>query len=133
MFRLFVLLAALIWGAVAHAEPPAISVIGIGKYSCGQFISTMGKHPPGMMQTTPAGDGNLVSENAEYLQWLAGFVTGFNAAHISGLEQQVTRIDLIGLDLWMRNWCNQNPVKPVFEGAFAFIEEMRIKAPAGQR
>jgi hypothetical protein len=44
MFRLFVLLAAMIWGAIAHAEP--VFVIGSGQESsCGKFIAAIGDAP----------------------------------------------------------------------------------------
>lgn len=71
--------------------------------------------------------GTFVSEYARYQQWLQGFVSGYNAAHSSADEQQkqVDGIDLAGMDLWMRNWCNKHPTKTVFAGAVAFIEEIR--------
>ena len=56
-----------------------------------------------------------------------GFVSGFNAMHEE--EQQVS-VDLAGLDLWMRNWCNKHPAQKVFHGALAFIDEMRSNAAA---
>jgi hypothetical protein len=56
-----------------------------------------------------------------------GFVSGFNAAQSGDLEQQVTKIDPAGMDLWMRNWCNKHPMKTIAEGAAALIEEMRAK------
>src|SRR3974390_422093 len=124
---LAVCFAAMIWGTVAHAEPGSISVTGIGQFSCGQFIATIGKRPPGKMDVMPTRKGDFVSENAEYQQWLMGFVTGFNAAHVGEQEQQV-EIDLAGTDLWMRNWCNQHPTKMVFDGAWAFIREMQTNA-----
>jgi hypothetical protein len=120
-------------GPVAHAEPGDIFVIGRGSYSCGQFIGTIGKRPPGKVDEMNTREGDFVSENAEYQQWLLGFVSGFNATHAGELEQQVTRIDLAGVDLWMRNWCRQHPTKTVLEGTVAFIKEMRIDATPSQR
>jgi hypothetical protein len=67
------------------------------------------------------GDGDLVSENAEYMEWLLGFVTGFNSAHVEDEQQQVTRTEPAGVDLWMRNWCNKHPTQKVVEGIMAFI------------
>jgi hypothetical protein len=124
---LTVCFTAMICGA--NAESPGSFAIGIGTNSCGRFIATIGKHPPGMIETMPTGDGDFISENVEYQQWLLGFVSGFNAAHGAEQEQQVTRIDGAGTDLWMRNWCNKHPTKTVSEGAVAFINEMR----AGRR
>src|SRR6516225_4846991 len=128
---LAVCFAAMIWCAVAHAEQTAYT-IGMGNLSCGKYIASIGKRPPGKIQSMTTRDGDLVSENAEYLQWLLGFVSGvnttlsaFNAAHPGEEQQQIESIDAAGVDLWMRNWCNQHPVKAVFEGAEAFINEMR--------
>ena len=129
---LAVCIAAMISGAVAHAEPGTLSVTGVGQFSCGQFIASIGKRPPGKMVVMPTRDGDFVSENAEYQQWLMGFVTGFNAAHLGEQEQQV-EIDLAGTDLWMRNWCKQHPTKMVFDGAWAFIHEMQTNAAASRR
>ena len=119
---LAVCFAAMAFGAVGHAQSP---MIGIGQYSCGRFIASIGKQPPGHMGTMSTRDGNFVSENAEYTQWLLGFLSGFNAAHAGEREQQVTGSDPAGMDLFMRNWCNQHPTQSVFEGALALINEMR--------
>ena len=136
---LAVCFAAMIWGAVAHAEQTSYT-IGIGNLSCGQFIASIGKRPPGKMQSMTTRDGEFVSENVAYIEWLLGFVSGFNAtlsafnaAHPGEEQQQIESIDAAGADLWMRNWCNQHPVKTVFEGAETFITEMRTNAAAAQR
>jgi hypothetical protein len=116
--------AAMIWGAVAHAD---VLMLGIGNKSCGQFIAASGKRPPGIVRSIRTPDGDLLeSENAEYLQWLLAFVSGFNSAE----RGQQVRVDPAGMDLWMRKWCNQHPVKTVFEGAEAFIVEMLTNAAA---
>jgi hypothetical protein len=122
---------ATIWGAVAHAESRSTDLMGMGAYSCDRFIAAIGKNPPGKIQAMDnTGLGRFVSENSMYQEWLLGFVSGFNATHEQ--EQQVRGIDLAGMDLWMRNWCNQHPTKTIFEGASAFIDEMRTNAAAGQ-
>ena len=107
--------------------------MGVGQRSCGQFIATISKIPPGEAGIMHTRDGLFVSENVEYQQWLSGFVSGFNDAHADDLGQQVSRIDLAGMDLWMRNWCNQHPTDKVFDGAEAFIHEMRTNAAAARR
>jgi hypothetical protein len=124
MFRLFVLLAAMIWGAVAHANT---IVIGIGTSSCGKFIASIGNNPPGKIEKIHTPDGDFLSENAEYNQWLLGFVSGFNFAHDDDLGQQV-KVDFAGMDLWIRNWCNKHPMNTVSQAAYAFIDEMRTNA-----
>jgi hypothetical protein len=59
--------------------------------------------------------GVFVNEYTQYQEWLMGFVSGFNDAHANDVEQQVRKIDLAGMDLWMRNWCNQRPTKAVWQ------------------
>ena len=122
---LAVCFAAMIWGAVAHAETGSVTVKGVGAYSCAQFIATIGNHAPGETAVKGnTGSGRLVGENSLYQQWVMGFATGFNATQAG--EQQIKGVDLAAVDLWMRNWCNQHPEKMVFDGAVAFIAEMRI-------
>jgi hypothetical protein len=122
--------AAMIWGTVAHAQ---VFVIGVGTFSCGQFIGSIGKRSPGKVARMPTAEGDFLSENAAYQQWLLGFVSGFNATHVNEHAEQVRGIDLAGVDLWMRNWCNQHPTNTVFDGAVAFINEMQINAGANIR
>jgi hypothetical protein len=129
-------IAAMIWGAVAHAETGTIPLMGSGRESCGQLIATIGNDPllgPGEERFIETKTGYFVGEYAKYQGWLMGFVAGFNfnAAEV-GEEHLVRGIDLAGMDLWMRNWCNQHPTEKVFWGAVAFIREMRTNA-AGQR
>jgi hypothetical protein len=126
--------AVMIWSAVAHAETGGVSMMGAGRVSCGRFIASIGKHPPGGVTKMSTHDGDLVSENAEYLQWLEGFVSGYNAvvSHIGQEEQQVKQVDTAGLDLWMRNWCNKHPTQLVGEAAQLFINEM-LKNEAARR
>jgi hypothetical protein len=123
------------WGSVAHAQTGTVTVMGMGTSSCGRFIAAIGKHAPGEYQSLKRADGELVSENAEYQQWLLGFVSGINVARASDEQQQriMDRIDMAGIDLWLRNWCNKNPTKEVIDGAVALLAELRNNAVWGQR
>jgi hypothetical protein len=119
----------LLTAGVARAEPGETLVMGSGQYSCGQFIAAIGDAPPGRFRGMNTAKGVIVSENARYQEWLAGFVSGFNASHNG---DQLTKIDPAGMDLWMRNWCNKHPTEMVFDGAVTFINEMQAKAAADQ-
>ena len=122
--------AAMIWGAIAHAET-TVTVFGQGALSCGKFIAAIGNIAPGkVLVMDNTGSGRFVSENAVYVQWLTGFITGVNVALAGELEQQIKGLDLAGVDLWMRNWCNQHPTNMLFDGAVAFFNEMRSNAGA---
>jgi hypothetical protein len=115
--------ALLLTASVAQAD--TVGVIGVGQSSCGEFIAAVGGATPGRQRRMNTASGAFISENVSCQQWLLGFLSGFNSAHASDVEQQVKGIDLAGLDLWMRNWCNKHPTRLVFEGAEAFINEMR--------
>ena len=97
----------LLTAGVAHAEPGAVTGWGVGSKSCGRFIATIGKLPPGKQHYIDTKNVTFVSENTEYQQWLMGFLTGFNT-------------------------CNQHPTESVFHGALAFIDEMRTNAAAAR-
>jgi hypothetical protein len=138
MMRHFGALLAICFGLLlttVHAQT-VYFVMGAGHYSCGQLIAHMGKNPPGGHQTMNTVSGVFVDEYMEYQTWLEGFVSGFNFAHPSDHEhqeqQQVTGIDLAGMDLWMRNWCNKHPTEKVFHGAQVFINEMLTNAARKQ-
>ena len=121
---LAVCFAAMISGAVAHAEPGStIDIMGSGQYSCGKFIGALGDLPPGKYREK----SGFVSENKAYTEWLMGFVMGYSAAHGGDLKT-----DPAGLDLWMRNWCNKHPTQTVAQGAVAFITEMLTNAARKQ-
>jgi hypothetical protein len=119
-----------IWGSVAHAETGVTHVLGAGYDSCGQLIAAVGDAPPGKFKKRNTATGVLLNEYARYQEWLGGFISGFNAVHE---EKQQISIDMAGIDLWMRNWCNKNPTKSVFYGASVLINELQGDAAAGQR
>jgi hypothetical protein len=135
MMRHFGALLTVCFGLLLTAVAHAASVFEIGagnNNSCGKFIAAIGDAPPGKYREMNTARGVYVSENKVYQEWLMGFVTGFNASHAGDLEQQVTKIDPAGMDLWMRNWCNKHPTQEVFEGAYAFINEMLTNAARKQ-
>jgi hypothetical protein len=120
--RSLVLGVLLLTADVVCAEP-GTAVLGMGQVSCGSMIAAARNGPPGQYRTMDTKSGLFVEEFTRFQEWLMGFVSGFNATHNNDLSLQITSIDLPGLDLWMRNWCNKNPTKTVFQGAAAFLEE----------
>jgi hypothetical protein len=121
----------LLTAGVAHAETGTTFTMGEGNRSCGQLIAALGDTPPGKYREMNTASGVLINEYKAYQEWLLGFVSGFNASH--DIEQQV-KVDLAGMDLWMRSWCYQHLTESVFQGAMAFIkEEIRIEAATGRR
>jgi hypothetical protein len=135
MMRHFGALLAICFGLLLTGAAHASSVFGIGagNNSCGKYIAALGDAPPGKSREMNTARGVYVSENERYLEWLAGFVSAFNAVNAAtgDLERQV-QIDAAGMDLWMRNWCNQHPTDSVWDGAIAFIHEMLTNAARKQ-
>jgi hypothetical protein len=120
---------AVLMADVAQAETETW-VFGEGTNSCGKLIAAAGSRPPGDIMGMNTARGLVVEEYAQYLQWLMGFVSGFNSLSANKDGQQVKGIDRAGMDLWMRNWCNKHPTQTVFDGAQAFINEMLTNAAA---
>jgi hypothetical protein len=134
MMRHFGALLAICFGllltGVAHATP--VFALGAGNNSCGKLIGAIADDLPGQYRSINTATGVFFGDHVGYLQWLMGFVSGFNVAHAGDIEQQVTKIDPAGMDLWMRNWCNQHPTQTVWDGAYAFINEMLTNAARKQ-
>ena len=129
--RSMILGALLLTANVAHAETGKPFIIGVGRNSCGQLIAASGKGPLGQHQEMDTEKGVFVGEYAEYLGWLEGFVSGYNAT--AERQKQVRGIEAAAMDLWMRNWCKEHPTQKVFEAATVFINEVLTNAAAGRR
>ena len=132
--RSIVLGLLLLAADVAHAEDTTHALVaGAGQKSCGQLIAAIGKLPPGKYETMTSRRGVFVSEYAQYLEWLGGFVSALNHALVMrDQREKQLKIDSAGMELWMRNWCHKHPTKTVFYGATVFVEEMQGDAAAGR-
>jgi hypothetical protein len=127
--RSMILGLLLLTANVAHAETgDDVFTIGVGHNSCGQLIAAIGNTPLGKHEEAGTSRGVVVNEYAMYLQWLGGFVSGYNATKYSEKQPQVRGVEAAGMDLWMRNWCNEHPTQKVIVGAIAFINEMLANA-----
>jgi hypothetical protein len=118
---------------VVCAQMGSTFVIGVGQNSCGQLVAAIGDVRPGYHFAMDTGrEGIFVNEYVRYQEWLMGFVSGYNATHTSPDEvdqqKQIRGIEQAGMDLWMRNWCNQHRTEKVSQGAAAFVNEMRNNA-----
>lgn len=124
------LILVVVWLLMASNVHAGTLMLGAGQQSCGRLIAAASVGVlPGKYIKMNTQQGEFFNEYKEYQEWLMGFISGFNAAHGDDINQQVGNIDLAGLDVWIRNWCNRNPTKLVFEGGNAFVDEMRTGAP----
>jgi hypothetical protein len=78
MRALLAICFGLLLTAVAHAAP--VFTIGARYNSSGELIGAIGDAPPGKYRTMTTTTGVFVGEHGQYLEWLMGFVSGFNAA-----------------------------------------------------
>ena len=76
-------------------------VRGIGTDTCGQYIKA-----------------NVTQKNW-YLMWYTGYISGVNAS-LPGKYDHSNKIDIDSLDLWLENYCKNNPLE-TFERAVASL------------
>ncbi|MBK6386195.1 MAG: hypothetical protein IPF71_04975 [Rhodoferax sp.] len=53
-----------------------------------------------------------------YTQWITGFVT---AANMSGQPTRQIKVDVNGIALWVKNYCDANPSENIVAAASAFV------------
>jgi hypothetical protein len=123
-FTIMLVATLLLPSSVVRAEDKGTMVLGDGIESCGKFIAASTDNKPGSYKRMDTPTGRYVNEISRYQQWFMGFVSGLNSSYPDDLSKQI-KVDLAGLDLWMRNWCNQHPVNTVFDGMIAFRDEMQ--------
>jgi hypothetical protein len=91
--------------------------------ACGKFVAASMDNKPGEhTQVKSPGSDRYDDVAYAYQEWLMGFVSGFNVDAYDNSTPQIQGSDLAALDLWMRNWCNQNPTKSVLQAALAVSE-----------
>jgi hypothetical protein len=99
-----------------------ILAYGVGTDSCGAYISHIAAAPgKSVSRTAPDDQQDYYSKSTTYLEWLLGFVSGYNAS-VSDPEKQI-QLDTAGVDLHVRNWCAQNPTSNIFTAVHQLIDK----------
>jgi hypothetical protein len=88
--------------------------------SCGQFVAANEGHKLNTHGVVQRDGVKYVSENEVMHQWVRGLLTGVNWARDT---QHQIQTDNAAIDLWLRNWCNKNPTKSLYDATAAFIAE----------
>jgi hypothetical protein len=114
--RLLVILLFLLIGSAAAEEVP-ISVYGLGNKSCGAFIAATQGLGPGETRT----GHDLYSLNSLFNQYALGYITASNA--LAG--NPVNGVDLPGIDLALRRYCENNPTDNFVTAVENFIRSER--------
>jgi hypothetical protein len=113
------LLRGLLWATVVlshSAFAQEVPIFGAGGQSCGAFIAATGGLGPGLTRSVKEQDGETYySVNALYNQWALAFLSASNLLTASNIK-----VDLAGVDLWLRNWCNNNPTSQFAAALLAF-------------
>jgi hypothetical protein len=111
--------------AFCHATTAQqILVYGIGSDSCGSYVLALSEHRP-TAAIVMQGKTYYTTANA-YTQWLSGFVTATNNAADDAKRQQIA-VDIAGMSVWIRNYCNANPTQSVLKAALEFVDAHQRK------
>lgn len=113
--------SALLLGASASRasdDEQIAAIYGIGSESCGRFVAAATDNKPGAYRAMTRPEGSYVNDLQRYQQWMMGFVSAINSTR-PNLDSQI-KVDLAGMDLWLRNWCNQHPTDSVYHGLMIF-------------
>ena len=105
------------------AESNQWLVTGIGSDSCASYVLALSENRP-TAAITHDGKTFYTTANA-YTQWITGFVTANNLASKPGLGQ--IAVDVNGIALWVKQYCEVNPSEPILSGARAFVRAHRPK------
>ena len=105
----------------SHCHSQQTYAFGVGTDSCSVFISQIVAAPGKTVSRTAPDDGReYYSKSTIYLEWLLGFVTGYNAASD---PQSQFQFDAAAVDLYVRNWCAQNPTSNIFTAVRQFLNK----------
>ena len=75
---------------------------------------------------------NYFTEANAYTQWLVGFVNGVNWINSTAIVSKDTgkrlklkdmSVDVNGVALWVKNYCDANPAQTIVEGVTAYINK----------
>jgi hypothetical protein len=114
--RLIVLAAALSFVTLSPSSQgisQTLYVVGVGMDTCEEFTAHIAGLPGQSLSRTAPDDGqSYYSKSTTYLEWLLGYVTGYNA--VAGDPQKQIKLDPAAIDLFVRNWCAENPTGTLF-------------------
>lgn len=114
-------ISLMVSGALMGSQAVAADASGqsgtVGAVSCASFLREL---------------ESKSSQSTAYLAWLAGYVTAYNA-QTQKTYQILGNSDLFGAELWVKNFCEKNPLKNISLAAAVLMIELhptrQIKAP----
>lgn len=96
-----------------------IYTFGVGKDSCVSYVSRIAASP-GNLVGRPAPDDRQDLQSTIYLEWLLGFVSGYNAT-LNDPTRRV-QVDEVAVDRYVRWWCGQNRAGNISAAVQQFLD-----------
>jgi len=111
---------------LASAVAQQVIIEGDGSNACADFLNATKGVPWGQARAMTLRDGRTYwSEAAQYLNWIDGYISGFNVFAVHdprrGTIHQVT-IEQPALDAWVRNYCEAHRTSSVAEAVWSLIK-----------
>jgi hypothetical protein len=95
-----------------------LHTLGVGGDSCVSYVSHV-MTSPGKLVSHAAPDDRKDLQSTIYIEWLLGFVTGYNAALNDPTER--VQVDAAAVDRYVRWWCGQNRASNISTAVQRFL------------
>jgi hypothetical protein len=123
----------LLLSTTAHANEAV--TVGAGNVSCGTFLTAMNAMSPapsGEVRTITYETKTWYEEGTQYMQWIWGYVSGYNVTQ--PMKRQI-KVDNIGIMQWVKHYCGNNEDVTLLYATGAFIvheKKNRLDASASR-
>jgi len=120
MLRVAAILLALM--VSSRAEETGIVVYNLGRSSCGELVLALNAntHNTGMSYR-----GQMwFSKASAFAEWISGYITAQNAAR--PVRQQLN-LDMAGMSLWLKKYCEQNPTMSMMFAIDALLRAHNVE------
>jgi hypothetical protein len=119
--RALALLTCVIGCLPSFSAGQTFDAFGVGADACSDYVSHAFGSPGQSVSRTAPNDGkDYYSKSTIYLEWVLGFVTGYNAT-VADPRKQI-RSDAASVDLYVRSWCLQNPTSNIFTAVHKWLD-----------
>ena len=114
----------------AQAQNGKMLISGVGVESCATYSLALADNRP--TSAIKMEGKNYFTEANAYTQWLVGFVNGVNWINSTAIVSKDTgkrlklkdmSVDVNGVALWVKNYCDANPAQTIVDGATAYINK----------
>lgn len=117
MRKLFLSIFVIIYAAPTYAQLKVAH--GIGGKTCADFIAETQSEPIGSYFEKKLDGTNFYSAKYSYLQWVRGYITGYNFYNKDEIIMDTRNI----LEIELKNYCNSNPSHVFTMSADNFVKK----------